>query len=48
MGAPDFLVRCLFVDAPNAPFLLGRADLLERFVLTIDASRRRILFEERP
>jgi len=23
-------VRCLFVDAPRVPFILGRADMLDR------------------
>lgn len=36
-------VRCLFVDAPRVPFILGRADCLDRFVLTIDPAQQRII-----
>jgi predicted aspartyl protease len=41
-------VRCLFVDAPRVPFILGRADFLDRFVLTIDPAQRRIILTELP
>jgi hypothetical protein len=46
LGRIELTVRCLFVDAPNALFLLGRADFLERFVLTIDHSRQSIVLTE--
>ena len=39
-------VRCMFVDNPRTPLVLGRADFLDRFVLTIDQPRRRIILEE--
>ena len=40
----DVALRCVFVDTPpaNAPFILGRTDFLDRFVLTLDATRGRI------
>jgi hypothetical protein len=41
----DFTLRCMFLDMPIAqgPFLLGRADFLDRFVLTLDAARGRVV-----
>ena len=39
-------VRCLFVQIEEAPLVLGWADFLDRFVLTIDPVRRRILLED--
>jgi hypothetical protein len=36
----------MFVDRPDAPLVLGRGDVLERFVITFDAGRQRITFEE--
>jgi len=48
IGPVELEVRCLFVDLPSAPFVLGRADLLERFRLVIDPRRRRIILEEVP
>jgi len=47
-GWPARTVRCLFVDAPRVPFILGRADFLDRFVLTIDPAQRRIILTELP
>lgn len=41
-------VRCLFVDAPRVPFILGRADFLDRFVLTIDPAQHKIVLTELP
>jgi predicted aspartyl protease len=41
-------VRCLFVDATRAPFIGGRADVLDRFVLTIDPGRQRIVLTDLP
>ena len=46
IGPIELEVRCLFVDSPTAPFVLGRADLLERFRLTIDPQRQKIILEE--
>jgi predicted aspartyl protease len=41
-------LRCLFIDAPQTPLLLGRMDFLERFILTIDHSQQRIVLTETP
>ena len=46
LGTVDFTVRCLLVDAPIVPFLLGRADFLDHFVLTIDQPKRRVTLTE--
>jgi len=46
LGSTELTIRCLFVDTPAAPFILGRADFLDRFVLTVDHGRQRILLEE--
>ena len=43
VGSVDLTVRCLFVDNPRTPFVLGRADFLDRFVVTIDQPRRKII-----
>ena len=43
----EFTVRCLFVDTRIA-FILGRADFLERFILTIDHTQHRIVLTESP
>ena len=44
LAGVDFALRCIFLDVPLAlgPLLLGRADFLDRFVLTLDAARGRI------
>jgi predicted aspartyl protease len=46
LGNIELTVRCLFMDAPKTPFILGRADFLDRFVLTIDHHRQRIILTE--
>jgi len=46
LGDIDLTVRCLFIDSAAAPFVLGRADVLEHFVITIDASNQRITLTE--
>jgi predicted aspartyl protease len=48
VGTWDFTVRCMFLDAPRAPFILGRADFLDRLILTIDPAQRRIVLTECP
>ncbi len=48
IGPVELLVRCLFVDAASAPFLLGRADFLDRFKVTIDAAQNKLTLEELP
>jgi hypothetical protein len=46
IGDHELRIRCLFVDTPAAPFILGRADFLDRFVVTIDHSRQVITLTE--
>jgi hypothetical protein len=46
LGHIRLTVRCLFVDGPRVPFILGRADFLDRFVLTIDPAQRRSILTE--
>lgn len=48
IGQTDLSVRCLFLDQPVAPFILGCADVLDRFALTIDAGQGKIIFTEIP
>jgi len=48
IGAIDLTIRCLFLDQPVAPFILGCADVLDRFALTIDAGQGRIVLTEIP
>jgi predicted aspartyl protease len=38
-------VRCFFLDTPKAPFVLGRADFLDCFILTIDQPKGRIVLD---
>jgi predicted aspartyl protease len=38
--------RCLFADTPSALFILGRADIFDRFAITFDAQRERITLAE--
>ena len=42
----DLTVRCLFVDIEESPLVLGWADFLDRFVLTIDPVRRRVILDD--
>jgi hypothetical protein len=42
----ELTVRCLFLDSDECPLVLGWADFLDRFVLTIDPLRRRIILED--
>lgn len=44
----ELTVRCLFLDQRDAPYILGCADVLDRFALTIDAGQRKIVFTEIP
>jgi predicted aspartyl protease len=46
IGDTELTIRCLFADTPAAPFILGRADFLDRFVLTVDHSRQTIVLTE--
>jgi hypothetical protein len=42
VGDVEFSVRCTFIDAISPVPLLGCADFLDRFALTIDARAQRI------
>ena len=44
----DFSVRCIYMDVPTLSFLLGRADFLDRFVVTIDAQQQKIILTPIP
>jgi hypothetical protein len=46
VGTVNLTVRCLFVDSPEAPLVLGRTDFLDRFVLTFDQPGGRIILTE--
>ena len=46
LGDVELSVRCLFVDTAKALFLLGRADFLDRFVLTVDQGNGKIVLVE--
>lgn len=48
VGDVELAVRCLFLDTPKGFFLLGRADFLDRFRLTIDPARQTIRLDEIP
>ena len=48
LGDIEPTIRCLFMAAPGAPFILGRADFLDRLVLTIDPGQRRIILAALP
>ena len=48
IGNVELTVRCLFLDTQKALFILGRADFLDRFALTIDHLQRKIILVERP
>lgn len=48
LGDRELRIRCLFVDAPSAPFILGRTDFLDHFVLTVDHARQKITLTEIP
>jgi len=45
LAGRDIEVRCFFLDEPAKLFILGRADFLDHFVLTIDQPRRRIALD---
>jgi predicted aspartyl protease len=46
MQERELTVRCLFLDSGACPLVLGWADFLDRFVLTIDPLRRRIVLDD--
>jgi predicted aspartyl protease len=41
-------IRCLYADLRQTPFILGRSDFLDRFVLTIDHRLQRIILTQIP
>ena len=45
LGGIRLDVRCFFVDSPTALSVLGRADFLDRFILTIDQPHARITLQ---
>ncbi|MFH1561467.1 MAG: retropepsin-like aspartic protease [Patescibacteria group bacterium] len=47
IGDRDLTVDCFFVDNPQAPFLLGRAGVLnDYFSLLIDSRKKKLLLKE--
>lgn len=46
IGHLEISVRCLFMDQGVNPFILGCADVLDRFALTIDARQGKIIFTD--
>jgi gag-polyprotein putative aspartyl protease len=48
IGGIELSVRCLFLDQRDVPYVLGCTDVLDRFVLTIDAGQRKIILTEIP
>jgi hypothetical protein len=48
LGGLDLSVRCLFLDQPDAPYVLGCAEVLDRFTVTIDAGQPKIILTEIP
>jgi hypothetical protein len=48
LGEIELSVRCLFLDQPDGPLVLGCVDVLDRFALTIDAGVGKIIFTEIP
>jgi len=48
IGSTELTVRCLFLETRKALFILGRADFLDRFALTIDQRQQKSILAERP
>jgi predicted aspartyl protease len=48
IGARHLSIRCLFMDSASVPFILGRADFLDHFVLTINQQQGLIILDEIP
>jgi hypothetical protein len=46
LGTVELSIRCLFMDQRVAPFILGCADVLDRFAVTIDVGQGKIIFTE--
>lgn len=45
LGGVRLDVRCFFVDSPTALSVIGRADFVDRFILTIDQPHARITLQ---
>ena len=45
LGDIRLAIRCFFIDSPTALAVLGRADFLDRFILTIDQPHARITLQ---
>ena len=47
INGKEFNTRCFFVDNSNAPFLLGRADVLDKiFTLKVDSKNKEVVLIE--
>ena len=46
IGGSDVSARCLFLEQRDVPYILGCANVLDRFALTIDAGQGKIVFTE--
>jgi hypothetical protein len=46
VGSTELSVRCLFAENPRTPFVLGRADFFDAFVVTFDQLQRNIILTE--
>lgn len=43
IASDKLIVRCFFADKDNSPFLLGRADLFDRFNILFDARKKKVV-----
>jgi len=47
LGEKELSVNCFFVDNPEVPFLLGRADLMSKiYSVVFDSKKQQIIFKE--
>jgi hypothetical protein len=47
LGKDEFKVNCFFVDNPQVPFLLGRADLMNKiYSVFFDSKKQQIIFNK--
>jgi len=44
VGREKLTVRCFFAEKDDVPFLLGRADVFDRFNILFDAKKKRVVF----
>mgnify|MGYP001618971914 CR=1 FL=1 len=45
-GDKNFLIPCVFNLNPNAPTILGRAGIFNKFIIVLDGKNKEITFEE--